>query len=161
MYTWEKCNGIVWGGGINGMLAFHQYHVYDSILWNLSYNLFVITIVMQLYHEPSVIRRLGRMVTLSTTGNPLHTGRTWHCWVVSHNIVLSHAFSPIKFINTFASLSTKGMTKQCSLLTNSCTRYKTGHYISSSEAAWRILCFPIHEQFPSVMQLAVHLRIAK
>ncbi|XP_050065737.1 uncharacterized protein LOC126554744 [Aphis gossypii] len=32
-----------------------------------------------------------------------------------------------------------------------------GRYISSSEAVWRILEFPIHERFPTVVQLAVHL----
>ena len=30
-------------------------------------------------------------------------------------------------------------------------------YISSSDAAWRTLYFPIHKQFASVMYLAVHL----
>ncbi|XP_029442955.1 uncharacterized protein LOC115083287 [Rhinatrema bivittatum] len=37
------------------------------------------------------------------------------------------------------------------------SRYETGRYISSSEAAWRIFCFPIHECFPPVVHLAVHL----
>ncbi|XP_030762665.1 ATP-dependent DNA helicase RRM3-like [Sitophilus oryzae] len=35
--------------------------------------------------------------------------------------------------------------------------YESGRYISSSEAVWRILTFPIHERFPPVTQLAVHL----
>ena len=35
--------------------------------------------------------------------------------------------------------------------------YQNARYISSSEAAWRILEFPIHERFPPVQQLAVHL----
>ncbi|GBP60481.1 hypothetical protein EVAR_37517_1 [Eumeta japonica] len=37
------------------------------------------------------------------------------------------------------------------------TKYQAGRYISSSEAVWRILRFPIHDRFPSVMHLAVHL----
>lgn len=37
------------------------------------------------------------------------------------------------------------------------TRYETGSYISSSEAAWRILCLLIHESFPPVFHLSVHL----
>ncbi|GFT80802.1 ATP-dependent DNA helicase [Trichonephila clavipes] len=36
-------------------------------------------------------------------------------------------------------------------------RYESGRYISSSEAIWSILCFPIHERFPPVMHLFVHL----
>ena len=35
--------------------------------------------------------------------------------------------------------------------------YESGRYISSSEAVWRILGFPIHERFPTVIHLAVHL----
>lgn len=35
--------------------------------------------------------------------------------------------------------------------------YESGRYISSSEAVWRILAFPIHERFPTVFHLSVHL----
>ena len=35
--------------------------------------------------------------------------------------------------------------------------YQNARYISSNEAAWRILEFPIHERDPPVKQLAVHL----
>ncbi|XP_055307176.1 uncharacterized protein LOC129571398, partial [Sitodiplosis mosellana] len=37
------------------------------------------------------------------------------------------------------------------------TQYQTGRYISSHEAVWRILGFNIHERFPAVVQLTVHL----
>ncbi|XP_039602247.1 uncharacterized protein LOC120524463 [Polypterus senegalus] len=36
-------------------------------------------------------------------------------------------------------------------------QYQSGRYISSSEAVWRILSFPIHERYPPVTHLAVHL----
>ena len=36
--------------------------------------------------------------------------------------------------------------------------YQNVQYISSNEAAWRILEFPIHEKDPPVQQLAVHLQ---
>ena len=36
------------------------------------------------------------------------------------------------------------------------TTYQQGRYISSSEAAWRIFTFPIHERYPTVVHLAVH-----
>ena len=35
--------------------------------------------------------------------------------------------------------------------------YQNASYVSSNEAAWRILEFPIHERDPPVQQLAVHL----
>ena len=37
------------------------------------------------------------------------------------------------------------------------TDYQNARYVSSKEAAWRILEFPIHERDPPVQQLAVHL----
>ena len=35
--------------------------------------------------------------------------------------------------------------------------YQQGRYISRGEAAWRIFGFPIHDRYPSVQRLAVHL----
>ena len=37
-------------------------------------------------------------------------------------------------------------------------QYQAGRYISSNEAVWRILSFPIHERSPAVVHLAVHLQ---
>ena len=37
-------------------------------------------------------------------------------------------------------------------------QYQAGRYISSNEAVWRILSFPIHERSPAVIHLAVHLQ---
>lgn len=36
-------------------------------------------------------------------------------------------------------------------------QFQMGRYISSNEAVWRILGFPIHERHPTVFHLAVHL----
>lgn len=36
-------------------------------------------------------------------------------------------------------------------------QYQMGRYISSNEAVWRILSFPIHDRYPVVIHLAVHL----
>ena len=35
--------------------------------------------------------------------------------------------------------------------------YQNARYVSSNEAAWWILEFPIHDRDPPVQQLAVHL----
>lgn len=36
-------------------------------------------------------------------------------------------------------------------------QYQMGRYISTNEAIWRILSFNIHERYPTVTHLAVHL----
>jgi len=37
------------------------------------------------------------------------------------------------------------------------SQYQMGHYVSSNEAIWRIFSFAIHEKYPTVVHLAVHL----
>lgn len=37
------------------------------------------------------------------------------------------------------------------------TQYLMGRYISTNEALWRIFSFPIHERYPAVIHLSVHL----
>ncbi|UYV78791.1 hypothetical protein LAZ67_16002787 [Cordylochernes scorpioides] len=37
------------------------------------------------------------------------------------------------------------------------SQYLLGRYISSNEAVWRILSFPIHERHPNIVHLSVHL----
>jgi len=35
--------------------------------------------------------------------------------------------------------------------------YQSGRYTNSNEAIWRILGFPIHDRYPSMIHLSVHL----
>lgn len=37
------------------------------------------------------------------------------------------------------------------------SKLQMGRYISSNEAIWRILSFPIHDRYPAVVHLTVHL----
>jgi PIF1-like helicase/Helitron helicase-like domain at N-terminus len=37
------------------------------------------------------------------------------------------------------------------------SKYQTGRYVSSNEAVWRLLNFPVHDRYPSVHHLSVHL----
>jgi hypothetical protein len=37
------------------------------------------------------------------------------------------------------------------------SQYLQGRYIGPSEAVWRLFEYPVHEEFPPVIQLAVHL----
>lgn len=90
-------------------------------------------------------------------------------WVVPCNPVLSRTFLAhinIEFCNSVKSIKyickyvNKGSDQAAFTVENKLdevTRNETGRYISSSEAVWRILCFPIHERFPPVIHLAVHL----
>lgn len=41
--------------------------------------------------------------------------------------------------------------------TDEVIQFQTGRYISSNEAVWRILSFPIHSRHPNVVHLSVHL----
>uniref|UniRef100_A0A182HPH8 Helitron helicase-like domain-containing protein n=1 Tax=Anopheles arabiensis TaxID=7173 RepID=A0A182HPH8_ANOAR len=44
-----------------------------------------------------------------------------------------------------------------SITNDEITGYQIGRYISSNEAVWRIFGFQIHERYPAVVHLAVHL----
>lgn len=90
-------------------------------------------------------------------------------WVVPYNPVLLRTFeahinvelcNSIKSIKYVCKYINKGSDQAAFGLQNDfdeVTRYESGRYISSSEAAWRIFCFPIHERYPPVMHLSVHL----
>ena len=89
-------------------------------------------------------------------------------WVVPYSPVLSRIFSAhinvelcnsvksIKYICKYVNKGSDQATFKVGDL-DEVTRYETGRYISSSEAAWRIFCFSIHERYPPIVQLAVHL----
>ncbi|XP_044582937.1 uncharacterized protein LOC123263956 [Cotesia glomerata] len=89
-------------------------------------------------------------------------------WIVPYNPVLSHTFGT--HVNVESCNSVKAIKYICNYLNkgsdqasftvqdfDEVTKYQAGRYISSSEAVWRIFRFPIHDRFPSVMHLAVHL----
>ena len=40
---------------------------------------------------------------------------------------------------------------------NEIVEFFEGRYICTSEGVWHLLCFDMHEQFPPVMQLPIHL----
>ena len=37
------------------------------------------------------------------------------------------------------------------------SKYQMGRYVNCNEALWRIFSFAIHERFPTVVHLTVHL----
>jgi len=90
-------------------------------------------------------------------------------WVVPYNPVLSRTFmahinvelcNSVKSIKYICKYVNKGSDQAAFCLENEqdeISKYDTGRYISSFGAAWRILRIPIHERFPPVMHLSVHL----
>lgn len=90
-------------------------------------------------------------------------------WVVPYNPVLLRTFNAhinVEFCHSVKSIKyvckyiNKGSDQATFALENEKDEvkiYESGRYISSSEAVWRILGFPIHERFPTVFHLAVHL----
>ncbi|XP_044591373.1 uncharacterized protein LOC123269604 [Cotesia glomerata] len=89
-------------------------------------------------------------------------------WVVPYNPVLSRTFkahinveycNSVKSIKYICNYLNKGSDQAAFTVEDfdEVKKYQAGRYISSSEAVWRILCFSIHDRFPSVMHLAVHL----
>ena len=61
-----------------------------------------------------------------------------------------------KYVNKGSDQAMFGLDKD-GRATDEVERYQLGRYISSNEAVWRILDFPIHERHPTVVHLAVHL----
>ncbi|XP_045500045.1 uncharacterized protein LOC123697545 [Colias croceus] len=90
-------------------------------------------------------------------------------WVVPYSPVLSRAFQAhinVEMCNSVESIKyickyiNKGSDQAKFALRNEndeVTRFQSGRYISSSEAVWRILSFNIHERYPPVTHLDVHL----
>lgn len=92
-------------------------------------------------------------------------------WVVPYSPLLSKTFKAhinVEFCNSVKSIkyickyvhkgsdmavfNVQGVNEQDEI-----ARYPMGRYISSNEAVWRILSFPMHERDPAVIHLAVHL----
>ncbi|XP_046681375.1 uncharacterized protein LOC124368144 [Homalodisca vitripennis] len=90
-------------------------------------------------------------------------------WVVPYNPVLTRTFlahinvelcNSVKSIKYICKYVNKGSDQATFVLENErdkVSSYEAGRYIRSSEAARRIFCFTIHERYPLVMHLAVHL----
>ena len=61
-----------------------------------------------------------------------------------------------KYVNKGSDMAVFDVTSGANEL-NEIHQYEMGRYISSNEAVWRILNFPIHERHPTVVHLSIHL----
>ncbi|GFQ88334.1 ATP-dependent DNA helicase [Trichonephila clavata] len=50
-----------------------------------------------------------------------------------------------------------GVTSSDNNARNEVNQYEMGKYTSSNKSVWRMLTFPIHERYPTVIHLSVHL----
>ncbi|KAL8594216.1 hypothetical protein ACOMHN_033079 [Nucella lapillus] len=92
-------------------------------------------------------------------------------WVVPHNkllckILKAHvnvefcsSIKAIKYVckyinkgSVMATFTVEGETRKDEIKT-----FQTGRYISTNEAAWRIFSFDLHQRYPPVVNLSVHL----
>ncbi|GFW07512.1 ATP-dependent DNA helicase [Trichonephila clavipes] len=93
-------------------------------------------------------------------------------WIVPYSPLLSKTFKAhinveycnsvksikyiCKYVNKESDMAVFGVGNVAAPL-DEINQYQLGRYISSNEAVWRILSFPIHERHPTVVHLAVHL----
>lgn len=90
-------------------------------------------------------------------------------WVVPHSPMLCRVFNAhinVEFCNSVQAIkyickyNNKGSDQATFSVQNNAdeiANYLNGRYISTSEAVWRIFSFSIHERYPTVTHLAVHL----
>ena len=77
----------------------------------------------------------------------------WHC-----NVELCMSIKSIKYVLKYVhKWCDQAMFALRFSQVDEISDYQNAWYVSSNEAAWRILEFPIHERDPPVQQLAVHL----
>lgn len=92
-------------------------------------------------------------------------------WVVPYSPLLSKIFEAhinveicnsvksikyiCKYVNKGSDMAVFGVARDNS--NDEIEQYQMGRYISTNEALWRIYSYPIHERYPAVVHLAVHL----
>lgn len=111
----------------------------------------------------------GRIVNMTVNGTQTVIDNRW---IVPYCPLLSKTFNAhinvescqsIKSIKYVCKYITKGSDMASYAVTNNeggideITHYQNGRYVSCNEAIWRTFSFPIHERYPTVQHLAVHL----
>ena len=79
----------------------------------------------------------------------------------AHNVEYCNSVKAIKYICKYVTkgsdMAVFGLQSEISDI-DEIVQYQAGRYISSNEAIWGILSFPIHERSPAVVHLALHLQ---
>ncbi|XP_061385321.1 uncharacterized protein LOC133320740 [Danaus plexippus] len=117
----------------------------------------------------------GRTITLKTRGGTQEV-LVDNSWIVPYSPLLSKIYNchiNVEFCNTVQAIKyickyiNKGSDQAIFNIRqqgnvnidprDEVQTYRAGRYVSSNEAAWRILGLPLHERHPTVTHLAVHL----
>lgn len=108
----------------------------------------------------------GRTVKIYQRGEEVEVDNSW---IVPYNPFLSRTFKSHLNVELCMSIQSikyvlkyvhKGNDRASYSLANNNDEvacYRNDRYVSSAEAAWRILNLPLHTRFPSVLELDVHL----
>ena len=73
------------------------------------------------------------------------------------NIKICTSIKSIKYIYKYIYKGSDCITLRIAQDSNKVNQYLQSHYIGLSEAIWQLFKFPIHKEFPFVIQLIVHL----
>ncbi|XP_044597781.1 uncharacterized protein LOC123274285, partial [Cotesia glomerata] len=111
----------------------------------------------------------GHTTTINVKNVPVKIDNKW---IVPYTPILSKSFNAhinvevcnsvksikyiCKYVNKSSDMAVFGL-ENSSVPINEVDQFQMGRYISSNEAVWRILGFDIHERFPTVTHLSVHL----
>ncbi|GFR17000.1 uncharacterized protein LOC104236095 [Trichonephila clavata] len=111
----------------------------------------------------------GKSITLKVLNNTIDVDNRW---IVPYSPLLIKTYNAhinveycnsvkaikyiCKYVNKGSDVAVFGV-ENTTASNEEVTQYQLGCYISSNEAVWRILSFSIHERYPTVVHLAVHL----
>jgi hypothetical protein len=113
----------------------------------------------------------GFTVTKSINGREVTVDNRW---IVPHSPYLTRMFEAhinvevcssiksikyvLKYIHKGCDMAAFKVEKNAGAAPNEIENYISARYVSSVNACWRIFSFPIHDHFPAVMSLQVHLK---
>ncbi|XP_068994247.1 uncharacterized protein [Neodiprion pinetum] len=108
----------------------------------------------------------GQVATLNVRGKTVNIGNRWivpyspilcRSFNAYINVEYCHSVQAIKYICKYINKGSDQATFSVRNDHDEVENYLNGRYISTSEAVWRLLEFPIHDRHPTVVHLAVHL----
>ena len=114
-------------------------------------------------------RSNGYFFTVPAPSHPAGEVTVDSRWVVPYNPYLSWRYQAhinvevcasvkaIKYIHKYIYKGHDRTTLRLQATTDEVQRYLQGRYIGPSEAIWRLFEYPMHQEYPSVIRLAVHL----
>ncbi|XP_071575068.1 uncharacterized protein [Temnothorax nylanderi] len=108
----------------------------------------------------------GYIANLNIRGKIVRIDNRWivpycpmltRCLQAHINVEYCHSVQAIKYICKYINKGSDQATFTVQNKMDEVKKYLNGRYISTSEACWRFFDFSIHERYPTVMHLAVHL----